>query len=299
MRRIPLVYIFHSPWHQEYLFRRGKHRPGRRFFSAMIRQAIERLCVSNADKVVTLSQYMREKLYAVHGLQPEKSVVIPGGVDLQRFTPPKDRLRAKQEVGFPAGVIHLLTVRNLEPRMGLDNLLESLRMIPAGSPAVHLTIVGEGPQRDILRKMISEKRLEKRVTMTGTVSTAALIKHYGAADFFVLPTRDLEGFGLVTPESMACGTPVVGTPVGGTKEILSKFEPGFLFADNSPRAIAAGIERMARQYDLNDDAYRQLRKRCREFVEENYAWDRHVRELVSVLMSARYRSGYSGELRGK
>ena len=128
----------------------------------MIRQAVERLCVTNADKVVTLSEYMREKLHAVHGLSPDKSVVIPGGVDLQRFEPPKDRLRVKAEIGFPPGALHLLTVRNLEPRMGLDNLLESLRMIPRGSSALHLTIVGDGPLAPRVAGRVPDPPLETR-----------------------------------------------------------------------------------------------------------------------------------------
>lgn len=267
--------------------------------AAVIRRAVERICLMNSDKVVTLSHYMRNKMLSVHGVQPNKAVVIPGGVDLERFRPLKDRLRIKEEIGFPPGALHLLTVRNLEPRMGLDNLLESLRIITPGRLPIHLTIVGEGPERDKLRRMIAENRLEDRVAMTGSVSTSELVKYYGAADFFVIPTRDLEGFGLVTPESMACGTPVMGTPVGATREILSKFEPEFLFADNGPQAIAAGIEKVAGQFSVCDSAYFELRRRCREFARDHYSWDRHIRKLISVMISDRHISSASPILQGK
>jgi glycosyltransferase involved in cell wall biosynthesis len=107
--------------------------------------------------------------------------------------------------------------------------------------------------------------------------------YYGASDFFVLPTRKLEGFGLVTPESMACGTPVLGTPVGGTKEILSDFDSQFLFSDTSPDAMAKGIQMAMRKYFDEKEKYNELRHRCREYAEKNYSWKQHIDQLKSIL----------------
>ncbi len=103
------------------------------------------------------------------------------------------------------------------------------------------------------------------------------------ADFFILPSRKLEGFGLVTPESLACGTPVLGTPVGGTREILSGFAPDFLFRDTSPEAMVQGIQKAIARFFPNSQRYERLRYRCREYAEKSYSWQRHTNQLESIL----------------
>ncbi|MFB0520779.1 MAG: glycosyltransferase, partial [Desulfatiglandales bacterium] len=113
--------------------------------------------------------------------------------------------------------------------------------------------------------------------------SSILPQYYGAADFFILPTRHLEGFGLVTPESMACGTPVLGTPVGGTKEILSHFDPEFLFSDTSAEAMAKGVQKAIERYFAWKKEYDDLRVRCREYAATNYSWERHLAQLKSIL----------------
>ena len=112
-----------------------------------------------------------------------------------------------------------------------------------------------------------------------------LPKYYTAADFFILPTRYLEGFGLVTPESMACGTPVLGTPVGATKEILSLFDLDLLFGNASPEAMATGIRSAVQRYVNDKKAYDKLRGQCQEFAQKHYSWERHINQLTSIIRS--------------
>ena len=166
---------------------------------------------------------------------------------------------------MPAGKIHLLTVRNLEPRMGLDNLLKAIALLKEKALNIHLVIGGKGPERKNLENLIRRYELFDHVTMTGFIPAEQLPKYYGAADFFVLPTRELEGFGLVTPESMACGTPVLGTPVGGTREILSGFDSKFLFKDATPGAMVEGILWAVDHWLNDEEKYVGLRHRCREY----------------------------------
>ena len=146
---------------------------------------------------------------------------------------------------------------------------------------VHLCIGGVGPERVKLQNLIRELALVESVTMTGFIPTELLPSYYGASDFFILPTRRLEGFGLVTPESMACGTPVLGTPVGGTVEILSNFDSQLLFSDTSPEAMATGIRMAIEKYFNDSERYLELRKRCRAHAEMNFSWDRHIHQLAA------------------
>jgi len=221
----------------------------------------------------------------IHGIPGKRIVVNPGGVDLDHFSPPQDREQLKKEVNFPENKIHLLTVRNLEPRMGLDNLLKCMSILKDKKARIHLVIGGEGSEKPYLEKLINEYGLIRDVTMRGFIPIEILPKYYCAADFFVLPTRSLEGFGLVTPESMACGTPVLGTPVGGTIEILSNFDSRLLFKDVSPMAMAEGIQVAINKYFLQDGKYDELRAQCREYAERNYSWQRHVDQLMSIIQT--------------
>ena len=139
--------------------------------------------------------------------------------------------------------------------------------------------------------MVKALDLNQVVSLTGFIPSDSLASYYAAADFFILPTRYLEGFGLVTPESMACGTPVLGTPVGGTKEILSGFNSEFLFEDTSPEAIADGMQHAVTEYYDDKNKYELLRQRCREYVEERYSWDRHVEQLRDIIVDVISKEG--------
>ena len=283
LRKVPSVHVFHSPTHQEYFLIHENRSLSRNFIPIKTRWLIERYCLKQSTRIMVLSEYMRQKIVDIYDLPNDTIVVNPGGVDLAYFQPPQDREAMKRRLGFPDGKIHLLTIRNLEPRMGLDNLLKSIHILKKKHLGIHLVMGGEGTERRNLENLVGQYGMSEEVTMTGFIPSETMPDFYGAADFFVLPTRKLEGFGLVTVESMACGTPVLGTPVGGTKEILSNFDSQFLFKDCSPEAISEGIQVAVSEYLTKKRRYDELRLRCREFVAKEYSWERHVKQLASML----------------
>jgi glycosyltransferase involved in cell wall biosynthesis len=79
----------------------------------------------------------------------------------------------------------------------------------------------------------------------------------------------------------------LGTPIGGTKEILSAFDPQFLFSDVSPEAIAQGIQAAIRDFFSNAEQYHQLRLRCRKYAAANYSWQRHINRLKELIEEIR------------
>jgi glycosyltransferase involved in cell wall biosynthesis len=283
LRDIPFVYVFHSPSHEEYLLSHLNSNRFIVFLNVNFRRMIEKFCLKRAMKIMVLSRYMKEKVRDIHGIPAHRIVINPGGVDLNRFRPPEDRKFLKHKLGFPEGKIHLLTVRNLEPRMGIENLLKCIRILKEHQDDIHLILGGEGIERKNLERLIEEYDLLDDVTMAGFIPPDILSEYYGAADFFILPTRHLEGFGLVTPESMACGTPVLGTPVGGTKEILTGFDSRFLFRDNSAEAMAEGIRTAMKEFVARKKQYNLLRHNCREYVAKKYSWQRHINHLRAIL----------------
>jgi glycosyltransferase involved in cell wall biosynthesis len=283
IKKIPILYLFISPSHQEYLINNeNKIWPVRNIHS-MLRRTMENLCLKKAGKVMYLSQYMKQKAIKIHGVNKNCLVYNPAGVDLEHFKPIGDRTKIKEELLFPPDKFHLLTVRNLERRMGLENLLKAVYFLRKIKVCIHLVIGGEGPERHILQNLVDKFNLKNDVTMAGFIPDEKLPKYYCAADFFILPTRELEGFGLVTIESMACGTPVLGTPVGATTEILSDFDSRMLFKNATPEAIAEGIQTALTCCSLDIKRYNDLRIRCREYVQKKFSWQRHINQLKSTI----------------
>jgi len=283
IRKLPLVYIFHSPWHEEYLLNNERRSNAVLLIPTIIRKHIERYCVKRADQVIVLSEYMKHRVMRTHAVKAENIVVNPGGADTQRFKWAPNREKLKSQLGFPPNKVHLLTVRNLEQRMGLDRLIRGMTRIKKAYPQTYLIIGGNGSERQRLEDLVRQRGLEQDVRLTGFIPPERLPDYYAAADFFVMPTRRLEGFGLVTVESLSCGTPVLGTPVGGTPEILKPLSPDFIFQDNTPQALADGIIYNIQNYFEDKDVYVALRGRCRSYAVDKYSWDRHIRLLTEVL----------------
>ena len=108
----------------------------------------------------------------------------------------------------------------------------------------------------------------------GFVPDAELPDCYRAADGTVVPSLALEGFGLVTAESLACGTPVIGSDSGATPELLAPLGPQLLFAPGSVEALAAKFREV-----LANPSVLPSRERCRAHAVESFSWDRPVNAL--------------------
>ena len=105
---------------------------------------------------MVLSHYMKDKFQDIHRISANRMVVNPGGVDLHRFKPLQDREALKDKFGSPKGKIHLLCVRNLEPRIGLDNLMKSIHILNEHRTDIHLILGGEGIEKENLERLVLE-----------------------------------------------------------------------------------------------------------------------------------------------
>jgi glycosyltransferase involved in cell wall biosynthesis len=286
--KIRKVYTCHSLSHEEYVSRNAKPRSllerVLHFFHREGRKWIENRALSGADRIIVLSRYTRDKLLNVHGVSPDKIDVVPGGIDLERFRPATDKQKVREALGLPLNKTILLTVRGLEPRMGIENLIRAMQAVVKAVPDIHLVIGGSGPLKDELLLLSRRLNLNDHIKFTGFIPDEALPGYYQAADIFILPTIELEGFGLVTLEALASGLPVLGTPVGGTKEILGAFDDRFLFRDTSHEALAEKIVEFGLEYRQDSDKWQIDSFICRYFVEKNYSWEKNV-DMMERLLS--------------
>ena len=170
--------------------------------------------------------------------------------------------------------------------MGLENLLYAVRDVVKSVPDIYFVLGGEGPLKNELISLTKELEIENNVKFYGFIPELKLPDYYRMADIFILPTLELEGFGLITLEALASGVPVLGTPVGGTIEILSRFNPKYLFENTKPKSMAELIIKTCREFEGNPERWQDVSSRCRLFVEENYSWEKNVDLLESLLKGA-------------
>lgn len=216
------------------------------FAKAIITFCLERSQARRADKLVVMSQYVNNTVVKWFGNAVSSKIHISAiGVDESLGSNHLSRDEARKALGIETSEIVFFTVRRLEPRMGLDNLISSWSLLNGES---FLYIAGKGSQRDRLQQMINRRGLGERVKLLGYVEDDVLSILYRAADCFVIPTEQLEGFGIVTIDALTYGLPVIGTPRGATPEILSKFNSRLITSGTSPDSLAETINYFIANY---------------------------------------------------
>ncbi len=238
--------------------------PQHRAERAMILSAID-----HASATTAVAAALRDELLAI-GAAPDKVCVVEHGVDLELFSPPADRAALRARMGIAAPTV--LSVGHLIDRKGHDFAIRAIATLPD----VRLMIAGDGPREGALRALTDSLGMSGRVDFLGHVDQHRLPDLYGAADV-TASCSDREGIANVLLESLACGTPLVATPVWGSPEVVRVPEAGVLTADRSDAAIADGIARLLA--DLPD------RSATRAYG-ERYDWRETGRQHRALLVAA-------------
>jgi glycosyltransferase involved in cell wall biosynthesis len=278
----PLVQVFHADAVAESAYWRSVSRVGPTWLARLaLEQPLRyfaRSSLRGAASVVVLSEYSRRLLAALDPGIASAAITVLGAVDTDRFVP-DCRDDARAELGIPPDSRVVLTVRRLVPRMGVSELLAATALLK-DLEDLHLIVAGSGELEGELHKRCRELGIVSHVRILGRVSDDDLRLWYRAADLFVLPSQAHEGFGLVTAEALASGTPVVGTPVGATPDLLTPLEPRLVANGTDANALAevirAGLE-------LANPA---LRSRCRTYAEERLSWRAAMPKWEAVLRAA-------------
>jgi glycosyltransferase involved in cell wall biosynthesis len=229
-----------------------------------------------ADKIIAISNATKNYVLSL-GVKPSKVKVIHNGVDLQRFKllPINIKTKMRKKLGIALDAKVVLTVRRLVYKNGIDTLIDSANFAIKKNPKIVFLAVGKGPDMDSVRQQIKQLHLEDNFKLAGFVPDEELQLYYNTADLFVLPSKSGEGLPLVALEAMACGLPVIATNVGGISEILVKGY-GKLVPANNPVALADAICEFA---DIN---FEENNGELRAIVEEQYGWDRNVKQLIEI-----------------
>jgi glycogen(starch) synthase len=267
----PLVVHFHGPWAAESAAE-GEHP-----LVARVKATIERMVYARGDRFVVLSEAFAELLHSSYGVPRASIRVVPGGVDVERFDTGMTREQARERLGWPTDRPIVVSVRRLVRRVGLEQLVDAFQTVRRRVPDALLFIGGKGPLESELAARIRSSGLEDHVQLLGFVPEDDLPLAYRAADVSVVPTQALEGFGLIAAESLAAGTPVIVTPVGGLPEVVRDLSKALVLPDCSAGALA---DRLIDE--LVGEARLPSSSECQAYARSHFAWGRIAQQVRAV-----------------
>jgi phosphoheptose isomerase len=246
------------------------------------RFGIEERVIQECDQIVAECPQEEEDLIRFYNADPAKISMIPAGFDPSEFSPMSKEL-ARAALGLPPNEWTVLHVGRMVPRKGVDNTIRGFaRMAARAGIDGRLIVVGGDPNADSseverLRSIARDERAEERVTFAGPIGRDRLKYFYGAADVFVT-TPWYEPFGITPLEAMACGTPVVGSNVGGIKFTVRDGECGYLVAPNQPDMLAERLAHLYRHPRLVSVFRRQAINRANDL----FAWRNVTNEMAAL-----------------
>ncbi|HSJ47056.1 MAG TPA: glycosyltransferase [Euzebyales bacterium] len=280
-RSVPLVQRFHTLAHAKDAGRSADEPP-----EPMLRFAAERRVVRAADAVLAATSHEAAILGRAYRAQATRVHIVPPGVNTMTFTPDGDRQAVRQELG---GGRLLLFVGRLQPLKGPDTAVRALaaldRHLPDDGIPTRLLIVGGASGNGhgtvdppALRRLAAELGVADRVAVLAPRPHRELAHLYRAADVVLMPSRS-ESFGLVALEAQACGTPVVGTDVGGLPAILGA-GGGTVVETHDPEAYARAAVPYLLDAGLRDRASQAAVRSARR-----YSWRRTTAQTLDVYRS--------------
>lgn len=288
---VPVVEIFHA------LGKVKRLHQGEADSSPEDRVVIEYGVIDDVDRIIAQCPNEMGELVGLYDADPSKIEVIPSAVDVQTFRP-VSKERARQELGLDPDEWVVVYVGRMLPRKGIDNVLLAFARLARRAPApMRLVIVGgetvdgdpmQTPEIRRLADIATLHEIRDRVVFTGKRPQDRLRVYYSAADVAVT-TPWYEPFGLTPLEAMACGTPVIGSDVGGIQFTVADGETGFLVPARDPAALDRRLERLLADRSLA----RRMGRAARARVERLFTWQK-VGERTAELYESMLRAHRDG-----
>ncbi|WP_295767107.1 glycosyltransferase family 1 protein [uncultured Mucilaginibacter sp.] len=276
---IPFVVTFHALGHVRKIHQAEKDKfPEERLL-------IEEQAVLEADHIIAECPQDMDDLMQYYNAPANKMSIVPCGFSSQEFYQ-IDKECARKITGLPQNEHIILQLGRMVPRKGVDNVIQALSKLKNASKPVKLVIVGgesdqltesESPEYARLMNIVRDLNLEDSVIFTGRKNRDQLKYYYAAADVFIT-TPWYEPFGITPLESMACGTPVIGSDVGGIKYSVADGETGWLVPPHNPQALASKLTEV-----LNDESllYNAGAKAVQR-VNDLFTWEEVAKQINSL-----------------
>ncbi|MGH9869275.1 MAG: glycosyltransferase [Candidatus Polarisedimenticolia bacterium] len=278
---IPFAITFHALGRARRIDRGAAALPAERL-------SIEDRLVSEADALLAGCPQDRDDLVTLYRADPRRIAVVPCGFDPSEFRP-GSRRSARRRIGIDTRDRVLLHLGRIVPPKGIETVVRAVGELSRRRTFTRLLVVGgesdhpdpvTTPEMARLASIAREEGVEDRVVFTGRRTRETLRWYYAAADVFVT-TPWYEAFGVRPLESMACGTPVIGSQVGGIQYTVLDGKTGFLVPPSDHKAVADRALRLFRNASLR----RRLSRQGIARVHGTFTWKRVARTLESVYTS--------------
>ncbi|MDH3310201.1 MAG: glycosyltransferase family 4 protein [Gammaproteobacteria bacterium] len=228
--------------------------------------------------IVTTGERLRETLVHENGFPAERITSIPTGIDTEKFVP-GDKAAARRQLRLPLDVPIIGIIATLRSWKGHRYLIEA--MAPLRHKNMQLVIVGDGPQRGAIQSQVNELNLNNQVILAG--NQPDVLPWLQALDIFVLPSYANEGVPQAVLQAMACGLPVVTTPVGSIGEAVKDEDTGLVVQSHCTSCLSAAIERLMSSPDLRQ----KLGTAAIQFVQANFGINRMLDRMEAVFQENR------------
>lgn len=234
--------------------------------------------LQNSDLITTNSTYIKGIIQSMYPVVENKINVVPMGVDMDRFK----RDNYLDSGGDSKSDFRIITVGRLIDWKGTKYLILAMNNVVNSIPNAKLFVIGDGPEKENLVKLVDSLNLQSSVVFTGYVKDTDLPAYYRSANVFVLPSINLggqsEALGVVTLEAMASGTPVIATDVGGVSDIVVDEYNGFLVPEKSPQEISNKIIELF----SNKDIMIKFRLNGIKTINEKFSWNSISEEFCDL-----------------
>jgi glycosyltransferase involved in cell wall biosynthesis len=269
----PLVFLYHSEFYSEWVHAHRVVREAMRQYMA----AVERHVFALSARIVAVSEFSATQIRSRLPGATDRVRVIPTGVETDYFVPAADPTAARAALGVPSDEPLVLGVGRLAGVKQFDRLVTAFAVALARGLRARLVIAGDGSERPRLQHLVETYGVQDRVQLPGYCDPRRLRAFMQAADLQVCSSA-FENLSLAILEGMACGTAVLGTPGGGTPELVSQIDPGLVLADDHTHTLAEALPEW-----LGDrQRLASLGERARQITLQRYDWERVVDGLEAV-----------------
>jgi len=246
------------------------------------RRLFNRYLARYTDKIIAVSEAVREDILKYDRINPEKIIVITNGVDTERFAS-SDGTAIRAEFGIPQDAFVVGTVGRLTEQKDQKNLIEAVSRLKLERD-IRILISGDGPLMDELKSLSNRLGLGEKTIFAGMRRDIPAL--LAAMDVFALPSR-WEGMPNALLEAMSMGKAIVATPVGGVPDILTNEDTGLLVPVGNVDTLTAAIGRLINDADLGA----RLGLKARALIEESYSIHARTRQWEELYTSILEKKG--------